>query len=125
MTGRPHFGGGKAGAFVGRGRRKPGSMNKLETRYASLLEISRLNATIIWWGFEAWKFRLADGAFYTPDFDVLLADGSLEAHEVKGHWEEAARVRIKVAAELHPLRFIAVTERRRADGGGWDREVFE
>jgi hypothetical protein len=30
----------------------------------------------------------------------MLADGQLQAHEVKGHWEDDARVKIKVAASL-------------------------
>jgi hypothetical protein len=44
--------------------------------------------------------------------------------EVKGHWEEDARVKIKVAASIYPFRFIAVTARARKDGGGWVLEEF-
>lgn len=35
-----------------------------------------------------------------------------------------ARVKIKVAAELHPYRFVAVTARPKRDGGGWAVEEF-
>jgi hypothetical protein len=45
-------------------------------------------------------------------------------YEVKGMWREAARVRIKVAADRHPFRFIAVTKRLVRDGGGWKEELF-
>lgn len=49
--------------------------------------------------------RLADNTFYTPDFMVLLQDGSIEYHEVKGSWkapnQEDSKVKIKVAAEQH------------------------
>jgi len=35
--------------------------------------------------------------------------GWFEIHETKGHWREAARVRIKVAADLYPwFKFVAV-----------------
>lgn len=46
--------------------------------------------------------------FYTPDFFVMLASGALEAHEVKGFWQDDARVKIKCAADIYPLRFFAV-----------------
>jgi hypothetical protein len=40
---------------------------------------------------------LAKDTFYTSDFMVMLADGRLEAHEVKGFWQEDARAKIKIA----------------------------
>lgn len=73
-----------------------------------------------WHKFEAMKLRLADSTFYTPDFVVLPRDGVLEMDEVKGFWQDDARVKIKVAASIYPFRFIAVTKR----DGGWDREEF-
>ncbi|WP_175904178.1 hypothetical protein [Burkholderia seminalis] len=69
------------------------------------------------------KFRLADNTFYTPDFAVMLASGRLEAHEVKGHWQDDARVKVKVAADQYPVRFIAVTAGP-AKSGGWQTEEF-
>lgn len=64
--------------------------------------------------------RLADKTFYTPDFVVLAPDGVLEMHEVKGFWEEDARVKIKVAAAQFPFRFVAITR----DKGNWSFESF-
>jgi len=122
---RKRFGGGAGGRAVGKGRLKPGDMNKTETRYADRLEAMLHAHEIRWWRFEGLKFRLSDGAWYTPDFNVLTANGDVECHEVKGHWEEAARVRIKVAADQYPFRFVACTEKRKKDGGGWNFEVFE
>lgn len=106
------------------GRLKVGAMNKTEQRYADHLEALRRAGAIQWFKFEGMKFRLADGTFYTPDFAVLRGDGFLECHEVKGHWQDDARVKIKVAADLYPVRFLAVTERRKSDGGGWQVEDF-
>jgi hypothetical protein len=90
------------------GRMKAGAMNKTETAYAMNLELRRRAGEVVWFKFEGIKFRLADNTFYTPDFVVMLASGELEAHEVKGHWQDDARAKIKIAADMYPLRFIAV-----------------
>lgn len=87
----------------------PDGLNKTERAYAGLLEARRLAGEIQSWRFEAVKFVLAKGSVYTPDFEVVLPDGTLEYHETKGYWREAARVRIKVAARLFSdRRFVAV-----------------
>jgi len=106
------------------GRLKAGAMNKTEAAYSSLLEARRAAGEVAWYLFEGLKFRLADNTFYTPDFAVMLTDGQLEAHEVKGFWADDARVKIKVAAERFPVRFIAVKAPKRK-GDDWSREVFE
>jgi hypothetical protein len=106
------------------GRLPTGTMNKTEAAYAAHLADRQYAGEVVWFLFEGVKFRLADNTFYTPDFSVMLADGSLEAHEVKGHWQDDARVKIKVAADRFPVRFIAVRALPKRDGGGWAREVF-
>jgi hypothetical protein len=106
------------------GRMKAGAMNKTEAAYAATLELRRRAGEVAWFRFEGIKFRLADNTFYTPDFIVMLASGALEAHEVKGFWQEDARAKIKVAAEMYPLKFIAVQAAPRAAGGGWKIEEF-
>jgi hypothetical protein len=52
---------------------------------------------------------------------LMLADGTMELHEVKGHWTDDARVKIKVAAEMYPFQFQAI---RFVSGKGWEREEF-
>lgn len=100
----------------------PDGMNKTERAYAFDLELLRLAGDIQSYRFEPLKFVLGKGAVYTPDFEVVLADGLLEYHEVKGFWREAARVRIKVAARLFSdRRFIAVKK----NGTSWDREEIQ
>lgn len=111
----------------GRARTQPkrdGSMNKLEQRYAEELEQRRHEGRLARWDFEPCKLRLADRTYYTPDFRVVLVDGTLEFHEVKGTWcgQEHNRVKLKVAAELHPYDFVCVMPRPRKDGGGWKEE---
>jgi hypothetical protein len=106
------------------GRLKPGEMNKLEQRYSLHLEAQKLAGEVLWWKFEGIKLRLADNTFYTSDFDVMVADGTLEIHEVKGQWFDDARVKIKVAASLYPFRFVSVRPEAQKCGGGWAREEF-
>lgn len=106
------------------GRLKTGEMNQLEAAYAALLEKRKQAGEILWYKFEGIKFRLADNTFYTPDFAVLLANSQLEAHEVKGFWQDDAKVKIKVAANTYPIRFIAVRPLPKKAGGGWQVEEF-
>ena len=106
------------------GRLKSGQMNKTEEAYRLHLEELKIAKVIAWYKFEGMKFRLADNTFYTPDFAVMKTDGCLEMHEVKGFWEDDARVKIKVAADLYPMQFIAVKKRAKKDGGGWETEMF-
>jgi hypothetical protein len=93
------------------GKRQPGyrtfkhldGMNKLEAAYSAELDLLLRAGEIRGWKFEAVKLRLADKTFYTPDFLVVLKDGSLEFHETKGHMKDDAAVKLKVAAELYPM----------------------
>jgi hypothetical protein len=95
-------------------------MNQTEKRYAERLEALRINGTVRLWAFEKVKIRLADNTFYTPDFFVVMADDTIEFHETKGFWEDDARVKIKVAAETFPARFLAA----RLVKGVWEFEEF-
>lgn len=104
------------------GRLKQGVMNKTERKYADHLESLKMAGEIQHYAFDSMKFRLADKTFYSPDFIVLKANGELEAHEVKGHWEDDARVKIKVAASIHPIPFIAVKWNEK--NHFWDYEYF-
>lgn len=104
--------------------RIPGTMNKTEARYASHLELLKSAGQVLWYEFEGITLKLAADTRYTPDFMVLLANGDLQAHEIKGFWREDARVKIKVAAAKFPLQFIAITELPKKSGGGFEVETF-
>ena len=110
--------------FLALGRLKAGVRNKLESQYEVDLKSRMRAGEVVWYRFEGLKLRLADNTFYTPDFAVMLANGQLECHETKGFWREDARVKIKVAAEQYPFRFISITARAKKDGGGWEVEEF-
>lgn len=101
---------------LAKGRRTvTGRMNGLEAEYENLFLRAEPH------GFEEITLVVGDGARYTPDFWTLGADDVLEFHEVKGHWREAAKVRIRVAARQYPqFRFMAF----RCEKGVWTRERF-
>jgi hypothetical protein len=102
------------------GRLKAGQMNKTELAYEAHLFARKAAGEIAWYKFEGVKLRLADNTFYSPDFAVMLASGEMQIHEVKGFWQDDARVKIKVAAELYPFQFIAVKKGK----AGWEFENF-
>jgi hypothetical protein len=106
-------------------RRIAGQMNKLEAEYAAaVLEPQKLAGEILEYWFEKFTFKLADDCRYTPDFVVQLANGEMECHETKGYWQEDAKVKIRVAAELFPFRFVAIQKLPKKDGGGWKHQEF-
>lgn len=104
-----------------RGMNQPQFKNALEYEYGLYLDALKSRGEVSWWAYEVITLKLADGATYTPDFAVVMADGELQFHETKGHWREAAKVRIKVAAGQTPFRFIAIKKDKRL---GWKREEF-
>jgi hypothetical protein len=110
--------------FRAAGRLPKGVMNSLEIAYSKHLDMLKASGEIVWFKFEGIKFRLANNTFYTPDFNVMRSDGSLEIHETKGFWRDDARVKIKVAASMYPMRFIGITGKSKAKGGGWEVEEF-
>lgn len=106
------------------GRLPVGQMNKTEIAYAAVLEGLKRAGLVQWYRFEGLKLRLADKTFYTPDFAVMRDDGVIECHECKGFWMDDAKVKIKVAAEMYPFRFMAAKQRAKKAGGGWEYQVF-
>ena len=109
------------------GRLPKGVMNQTETAYAAYLELLKQAGQILWYKFEGLKFRLADNTFYSPDFAVMLSNGEMEIHEVKGSkgiFTDDAKVKVKVASELYPFRFIVVYPKPKKQGGGWDFENY-
>lgn len=96
-----------------------GTMNQAERAYAQTLDAQKLADEIVDWRYEPLRLRLAPKTYYTPDF--LVVTGYFELHEVKGHWEDDARVKWKCAAELFPwFRFVALRARKRY--GRWTFE---
>ena len=79
-------------------------MNKTEAKFAEFLSG---RTDVVSWKFEACKFKLANNCWYTPDFAVELADGTMRLIDVKAvyrgqntpHAEDDALVKLKVVGE--------------------------
>jgi hypothetical protein len=94
--------------------------SKEESEWADILSRRQAQGVILEWSFQPERFRIGDGAWYTPDFRVVMPDQSVVFHEIKGgRIREAARVRFLVCASLHPYRFILVQKQAKKEGGGW------
>ena len=81
---------------------------QLRTREQELLRklgSTQFAAGIVFsWRYEAVTLKLADKTTYTPDFLVVLVDGSIELHEVKGTWNAPAPMAMaRFAASVTPL----------------------
>lgn len=98
-----------------RPRTTRGVMNRTEARVAAYLERERAAGRVVAFYFDAVSLRLADATHYRPDFLVLLPHCvgvqdvvRIVILEVKGHWEDDARAKFKIAAEQFPyFTFIA------------------
>lgn len=113
--------------FLALGRLKPGERNKTEAAYEQHLEARKQAGEVLWYKFEGITFKLAKDTRYTPDFAVLLANGEMELHEIKGAkaiFQSDAKVKIHVAAEMFPFRFIAIFPIPKKSGGGWEIMEF-
>lgn len=97
----------------GRARTRPrraGEMTQIERDWEAQLELRRAAGLLVRIDYEPERLRLAKDTTYQPDFRVVMADGEVVFFEVKGPhaWEDAI-VKLRVAAELHPYRFVMVT----------------
>lgn len=116
--------------FLAKGRiAKRGERNKTEAEYEALIEA---DPRVVKHWFEPMSIRLShpdggQGARYTPDFMILMDDGTIYIDDVKGSGldDNAAIVRLKCAAEQYPLWVFRLAKKRRVrDGGGFEiREV--
>ncbi len=92
-------------------------MNKTEAAYAVVLEARKRSGEIREYHYESLTVKLADGVRYTPDFYVILADDSLELHEVKGGFvRDDARIKLRVAARHTPFTYILAQYKNKATG---------
>jgi len=101
-------------------------MNKTEAEHAANLTALKSAGKIIDFKFDHITIKIADDTRYTPDFWVMLADRTIEFHEVKGWmFEDDALVKIKVASEqCYWAVFRAYIKQSKKNGGGWKVREF-
>ena len=107
-------------------RKEPGVMNRLEADYAALLEARKREGTVLWYRYEAAKWRLTDRdslTGYVSDFVVQLSTGEVVLVEVKGgFFPEKNRLKLKLLADQYPFRVVLARRSRKADP--WTEEDF-
>ena len=111
-----------------RGKTKPRErgMNKTEAAYDKYL---KAHPDVVFHAFEPVKLRLADSCSLTPDFMVMLSDGSISFRDTKAYWTSAKKVgvtddslaKMKVAAEMYPMFTFTMTWNK---DGVWEERVF-
>lgn len=102
-------------------------MNETERAYSMVLNERIAIGEVISWRYEHMTFRLAKRTTITPDFWVVMADGSIEIHEVKAcnangsyRIEEDANVKIKCAAkEYEEFAWFLCGKLPKKAGDGW------
>jgi hypothetical protein len=117
------------------GRQRVEKKNKTEMAYEAHLNLRKITGEVVWFQFEGITFKLGPDCRYTPDFPVMLTDGTLEIHEIKGtekrknlngegysvpRFEDDARAKIAVAASMFPFVFKVVYK---VDGNWIEKEV--
>jgi len=81
-----------------------------ERDYAKHLQLRKLAGEIRDWKLEPSRFLIGFDCRYKPDFQVVMNDGTIEFHEVKGFMRDDANVKLKTAATTFPqYPFILVT----------------
>lgn len=106
------------------GRKKPGEMNKTESKYAAYLDELKKCGDILDYWFEGLTLKLAANTRYTPDFLVMLPNGALQLHEVKGAiaiFRDDAKVKVKVCANMYPFEMLVAYPKK---GGGWNVDPY-
>lgn len=101
-------------------------MNKTESQYSRHLDALKSAKQIHDWWFEKITLKIAPDTRLTVDFMVQRIDGGLELHDAKGSrhiYQDDAKVKMKVAANMFPFDFYVVFPRTQKMGGGdWDIE---
>lgn len=86
-----------------------------EFRFASYLEMLKRGRVILEWQYEPetfWFEGVRRGTTnYTPDFRVIMADGTVEFYEVKGWMDARSRTKIKRMAKYHPEVVLRVFDK--------------
>ncbi len=81
-------------------------MNKTEAEYGRMIHADWQTGKVSWWGYETVTLKLGPDCRYTPDFMLMMPNGQIEFHEVKGGFiRDDSKVKLKVAAEKFPFVF--------------------
>lgn len=107
--------------------------SRWEANYARYLELKKSRGEIVSWEHEPETFWF-DGVrrgvcSYLPDFKVVLADGKVEYHEVKGWMDPKSITKLKRMAKYHPevtlilidsAKYRALEKTAKKEVPGWE-----
>ena len=87
--------------------------SKMERNYAHYLDWLKQLGEIRDWAYEPdeFEFPVKRGTrFYKPDFKIINdRDGTIEHHEVKGHWTGKAKTQVKRFRKYYPeLKLVII-----------------
>lgn len=89
--------------------------SRWEANYARYLNWLKEQGKVKEWQYEPETFEFPHikrgTRFYTPDFKVVWADGTVEYHEVKGYMDQKSRTALKRMARYYPDVKIVVIDR--------------
>ena len=91
-----------------RGERKFHS--KLEARYYDLLQARKLMGEVKFFLMQV-PIQLPGNVKYVIDFVVFMQDGTYEFVEIKGKMTDIARLKIKQAEDLYPIKITILTSK--------------
>jgi hypothetical protein len=99
------------------GGKKFFARSKWEANYAYFLEWQKLQNIILEWDHEPitfWFKGIKRGVVsYLPDFKVVMPDGSVEFHEIKGWMDKRSATKIKRMSKYHPTVILKVIDAKR------------
>lgn len=89
---------------------------RTEREYADILDARKAAGEVECWRYEAHSVRLGHDCHLTPDFLVVLSDGRIEYHEVKGGMiEEKAMTKMKTCVTLYPFIPLILCQKKGKD----------
>ena len=109
------------------------TMNKTEGAYADILEARRIVGEVQSWTLHGITVTLAPGCRYTPDFLVVLHDGSRQAIEIKAcdkdgrvlaHDDSIVKLKTAAADPRYRYPWIRWKLAGRHRDGSWVEKVY-
>lgn len=85
-----------------------------EYNYAAYLDWLVSLGEIQDWEYEPDEFQYPNvrgTRFYKPDFKIYNNDGTIEYHEVKGHWTQKAKTQVRRFGKYYPEFKLIVIEK--------------
>ncbi len=111
-------------SFKALGRNRNGQ-NKTEAAHALDLEMRKRVGEVEDYRWEPLRLKLAKDCTYEPDFMVLMADHSVEFHEVKGGFiTDDGMVKARVAAQMFPWFTFRLYQYDRKGCKVWELEAL-